>query len=164
MINKQNLWFVTLFSIILVLSIFYLSMNESNIKSFIDESTYKDEESTLVVNENTELVALRVESDEKDLNTMNELKQILLSESSTINEKNDAYNELLQISNNKGNEENLEKILKKDFGFDSFVKINSSNITIVIDNKDHDYELANNIIRRIQQEFKEDKYITVKFN
>lgn len=163
MVNKQNLWFITLFSIILVLSIFYISMNESSIESFIDENNIP-QDSTLVVNENTELVALRIQSDENMLNTMNELKEIILSETTTSQEKNDAYNNLLELSTNKGDEENIENIIKKEFNLDSFVKINANNVTIVIDSKEHNYDLANKIIRKVKENANGDKYVTVKFN
>ena len=163
MINKQNLWFVTLFSIILVLSIFYISMNENSIQEFISENDVTDD-TTLVINESTELVALRVESDEEDLQAMNELKDILLSETTNATEKNDAYNSLLEISANKGNEQNIENLISKEFKLDSFVKINANNVTVVIDSRDHNYELANNIIRKVNETFKDNKYVTVKFN
>lgn len=163
MVNRQNLWFVTLFSIILVLSIFYVSMNESDIQGLVQQETPVDD-TTLVVSENTELVALRVQSDEEMLNTMNELKDVILSETTSAIEKNDAYNNLLELSNNKGLEQNIEKIIKEEFKCDSFVKINGNNVTIVIDSKEHNYEIANNIIRKVQENFKDNKYITVKFN
>jgi len=57
-----------------------------------------------------------------------------------------------------------EKIIKEEFTYDSFVKINNNNITVVIESEKHDYELANKIIRRISNEFSDNKYITVKFN
>lgn len=162
MINKQSLWFTFLFSIILVLSIFYIGMNDSKISDFIVNDSSED--TTLVVNESTELVALRVKSDEETLDTINSLKEIILSETSDFESKNDAYNNLLMISSNKSDEEKLEKLIKNEFNFDSFVKINGNNITIVIDSKQHDYELANKIIRKVSSLFKENKYITVKFN
>ena len=163
MINKQNLWFVTLFSIILVLSIFYISMNESNIKAFIAEEP-NTEDTTLVINESTELVALRVESNEETLEAMNNLKNIILSETTNADEKNEAYESLLELSNNKGTEEKIEGIIKKEFNLDAFVKIKNNDINIVIDSSNHDYELANKIIRKTQEQFDVQKYITVKFN
>ena len=57
MINKQNLWFATLFSIILVLSIFYISMNETSVSDLMNEEIVVDD-SSLVINESTELVSL----------------------------------------------------------------------------------------------------------
>lgn len=162
MINKQSIWFTFLFSIILVLSIFYISMNENKLSDFVDSVDTTD--TSLVVNESTELVALRVQSDEEVLQTINSLQDVLLSETADVQSKNDAYNELLLISSNKSLEEKLEKIIKEEFKFDSFIKINNANVTVVIEAEKHDYELANKIIRRLNEEFKEDKYITVKFN
>ena len=162
MINKQSIWFTFLFSVILVLSIFYISMNESDLSEFINSVDTTD--TTLVVNENTELVALRVQSDEEMMETINELQNIILSETADVQAKNDAYDDLMNISNNKSNEEKIEKIILDEFKFESFVKINGANITVVIDSSKHDYALANKIIRRIAEEFTTDKYITVKFN
>ena len=163
MINKQNLWFVTLFSIILVLSIFYISINEDNIKEYIVDNPVTDDTS-LVINESTELVALRVESQEETLETMNNLKNIILSETTNAEEKNEAYENLLELSNTKGTEEKIESIIKKEFNLDSFVKIKGNDINIVIDSKDHNYKIANQIIRKTAEQFNIQKYITVKFN
>lgn len=163
MINKQSLWFTMLFSVILVLSIFYVSMNEDNVREFAKDDV-APLDSSLVISESTELVSLRISSDEEVQNTMNELKNTLLSDVATIEEKNDAYNELLVLSNIKGEEEKLENILAKEFKVDSFVKINSTGITVVVDADKDSYEDANKIIRRIQEEYDQEKYITVKFN
>lgn len=162
MINKQSIWFTFLFSVILVLSIFYISMGESDLSDLIlnDET----EDSTLVVNESTELVALRMQSDEEITETINELQEIILSETVDMQAKSDAYDELLTITNNKSMEEKIEKIIKDEFKFESFVKINGNNITIVAENDVHNYKVANDIISRVAKEFSGDKYITVKFN
>lgn len=162
MINKQSLWFTFLFSIILVLSIFYVTMDSTNLEELIEVTNTDD--TTLVVNESTELVSLRVQDDEDTLNVINQLQDVLLDQTSSIEDKNDAYDELLSISNNKSIETNLEKIIKSDFKLDSFVKISGSNVTVFIDNDKHDYKLANDVIRRLTKEFDTDKYITVKFS
>jgi len=126
MINKQSIWFTFLFSIILVLSIFYMTMNENKLSDYID--TVDTTDTSLVVNESTELVSLRVQSDEEMLETMNHLQEVLLSETSDAESKNDAYNDLLLISSNKSDEEKLEKIIKEEFTYDSFVKINNKSL------------------------------------
>lgn len=163
MINKENIWFTTLFSIILVLSIFYLNMNENNINELIDIEP-KTNDTTLVVEEIEELVALRIKNDEEISQEQQELQEILLSETSTIEEKNNAYEKLQQLTNNKGLETKLEEQIQKEYNYKSFIKINGNNITVVIKNNEHDYNIANKIIRSLQSNFKEAKYITVKFN
>jgi hypothetical protein len=162
MINKQSIWFTFLFSVILVLSIFYITMGDEKLEEFINVVDTND--TTLVVNESTELVALRVQSDEEMMNTINELQEIILSDTSEVQDKNDAYDKLMNLSNNKSNEEKIEKILFDEFKIESFVKINGNNVTVVADSSKHDFSLANSIIRRISTEFSSDKYVTVKFN
>lgn len=162
MINKQSLWFTFLFSIILVLSIFYITMDSTNLDELIVESDTSD--TTLVVSESTELVSLRIQDEEETLAVINDLQNILLDQSASADDKNDAYDELLSISNNKSVESNLEKIITKDFKLECFVKVKGNNITVFVDNDQHDYKLANDIIRRVSQEFNSDKYITVKFS
>lgn len=161
MINKQSIWFTFLFSIILVLSIFYITMDTEKLDELILDVDTND--TTLVVNESTELVALRVQDDEETLDTINELQNILLDETSDLSAKNDAYDQLLSINSNKRIESSLEKIIKDEFKLDSFVKLKNNNVTVFIDSSDHDYKLANDIIRKLSKEFKEDRYITVKF-
>lgn len=162
MINKQSIWFTFLFSIILVLSIFYITMDSTDLSDLIVNDNIED--TTLVINENTELVALRIQNDEEVLETINELQEILLDQTSDLTAKNDAYDELLNINNNKSLESDLEKIIKKDFKFDCFIKVSGNNVTVFIDNSEHDYKLANDIISRLTKEFENDKYITVKFS
>ena len=139
-----------------------MTMNENKLSDYID--TVDTTDTSLVVNESTELVSLRVQSDEEMLETINHLQEVLLSETSDLESKNDAYNDLLLISSNKSEEEKLEKIIKEEFSYDSFVKINNNNVTVVIEAEKHDYELANKIIRRMNEEFSDNKYVTVKFN
>ena len=113
MINKQNIWFVSLFSIILVLSIFYFSMNDSSLNEFKDIS-YNDESQTeLVLNESSELVSLRIQSDEEMQKMIEDYKNTLLSLTSTLEEKNEAYDNLLLLNSNKSTETNLEDIIYK---------------------------------------------------
>lgn len=161
MINKQSIWFTFLFSVILVLSIFYVTMDSEKLDELILEVDTND--TTLVVNECTELVALRVQDDEDTLETINELQSILLDQTSDLSAKNDAYDQLLNINSNKAIESNLEKIIRNEFKLESFIKIKGNNVSVFIDSDNHDYKLANDVINRINKEFKENKYITVKF-
>ena len=39
MINKQKLWFLTLFSLILVLSVYYITMPDNLLKSEVSDTT-----------------------------------------------------------------------------------------------------------------------------
>jgi len=165
MINKQGLWFVTLFSLILVLSIYYVTMSDDTLSSILDNNTTTDNSQMANVNveESSILVSLRVSDEEKMLKEMNELQTILLDDAATLEEKNDAYDQLLLLNANKGKEEELEKKIKQEFQLNSFVKIQNDQISIVIESNNHNVETANNIIRSVQSLYDKKMFITVKF-
>ena len=161
MINKQSLWFVTLFSMILVLSIYYVTMKDDSFSEI--KVTNTDNTEQVNMTESSALVALRVSDDEEVLSQMEDLQTILLDDKATLEEKNDAYETLQKINSNKGKEAEIEEKILKEFSLDSFVKIKDDHITITIDSSEHDQKLANKIMNSIQELYEEKMYITVKF-
>ena len=67
------------------------------------------------------------------------------------------------LNQTRGTEESLEKKIKSQHKLKAFVKINGSDITVVVDSTKHDKSLANKIMRTVQNEFKEHVSISVKF-
>ena len=62
--NKQNLWFITLFSIILVLSIYYISMPSNILEEYnLPTTSANDTTTNATITPSTSLVALRVAAD-----------------------------------------------------------------------------------------------------
>ena len=161
--NKQNLWFITLFSIILVLSIYYISMPSNILEEYTNTKNDNSDTTVSEITPSTSLVALRVASDEELLNNINNLQNTITDKEKTVAEKNNAYEELMTLNENKGLEENIESKLKEKFEYDSFVKINKDQINIVISSTKHDKLIANNIIKEVQSMFDTKKYITIKF-
>ncbi len=160
--NKQNLWFITLFSIVLILSIYYISIPNNLLEEYTSSSGDSNNTSE-VVNESSILVSLRVQDDEETLNTINELNTILLDKNKSNEEKNTAYESLKSINETKGLEEQIETMLKDEFKYDSFVKISKDQINIVISSSEHNKDIANNIIKKVQGMYNTKKYITIKF-
>ncbi len=160
MINKQNLWFVTLFSLILVLGVYYVTLADESLKI---NNVLDDSKAVINVEESDILTALKVASDEDELEKIAMYEEILLNQSTGIEEKNDAYNNLTNIKKNKTKVEEIEKIIKEKFSLESFVKINNDQINITIAGSKHDSTIANNIIREIQKNYEVQMYITVKF-
>ncbi len=162
MINKQSLWFLTLFSLVLILGIYYVTMPNDLLKS---EETLEEVNGdvTVDVTESDMLVALRVERDEEISDSMKALQEVLISVDSTSEEKNNAFEELKLLNLTKGKEQKLEDKILKEFNIKSFVEIKNDQIKIVVNSKEHDASLANNIMRSIQGEYKEKMYITIKF-
>lgn len=162
MINKQNLWFITLFSLIMVLSIYYLTMGEDTL-STLNVANTSNNGTEVVVSKNETLVALQVAAEEELLQKTQSLENILLDNTATLEEKNKAYEELQNINKNEGQKSTIEKAIKEKFKLDSFVKIDGTNVIVTIASKNHDTKLANQIILEVQKHFTNTMYITVKF-
>lgn len=199
MINKQNLWFLTLFSLILVLSVYYVTMpndllltnngavgskkneqtsvskdtntdttkNEDAKKDDTKTTTSKDNKTdnntTVTIKEGETLEALRVSLNQEREAEKTKLQSLLTNSSATSEEKNNAYEKLQEINTVTSEEVTLEKKLKEKYKMSVFVKIENKEITVVVDNDKHDTTLANNIMRSVQENFKEKRYITVQF-
>lgn len=169
MINKQSLWFLTLFSLILVLSVYYITMpNEllltNNSNQLTTEATSGEvDDAEVTIEESELLVTMRVNLEEERSEKIESLRSTLTNEEATSEEKNSAYEQIKYITDLKGQEEALEQKLKKEFDLDSFIKIDNKEIKVVAVKEKHDTTLANNIMKTIQNEFKDKVYITVKF-
>ncbi len=160
MINKQNLWFITLFSLILVLGIYYITIGDEALQI---ENITGSSEPVINIEQTDSLTALRIAYDEATLKEIEANELILLDETASIEEKNDAYELLQALNNKKSKTEELETLLKEKFSLDAFIKITSDQINITISGDKHDSTLANNIIRAIQEKYDTQMYITVKF-
>lgn len=169
MINKKSIWFLTLFSLILVLSVYYVTMPSELLLTNNSDYTSKTEEEaevsepTVEIQESSLLVALRVEAEEQMLNEMEELQGVINDTNSSIEDKNAAYEKLKDLNVTRGEEEQIEKQILDTYNLKAFVKINNNQIRVVIDSKEHDATLANNIMRTVQSNYGNQMYISVKF-
>lgn len=164
MINKKNLWFLTLFSLVLVLSIYYVTMpsevfNDSGLTDKPSENnTYVSQTESSIIS------ALKVEDDTSVMEQINSLKDKLTSSEVSAEEKNSVFEELKQINKNSSKEETLEAKIKESCNCDNFVKIDGNNVRVVLDSEESSSSKANEIMRLVQGEFTDKKYISVKFN
>ncbi len=162
MFSKRNLWFMTLFSIILVMAVYYISTPLSD-DALVSKEVESGDSSSLDIDSSSAISSLRVSRDESLENEVNGIKSILMDTTTSSEEKSDAYEALKELNSNKGKEEALEALIKKNFNYESFVKIDGSNVKVVVDTKEHSYELANKIMTAVQGEFEKKVYITVSF-
>ena len=139
MINKQNLWFITLFALILILGIYYITLPDSAIPTFSANEANLD--NVIKVTDSDVIVALKVEEEEK----------------------NAAYETLQQLNYKKGKIVEIEKLIKEKFEVDSCVKIEGNKINITLSCEDKGAEFANNVIKEVQTLYNTQMYITIKF-
>ena len=165
MINKQGLWFLTLFSLILVLSVYYITMpNElfltnNNSNSETDDTKKVNTE----IEESNYLTVLKIELETERDELMQELEQVLNSTDSTTVDKNNAYEQIKNLNTLKGLEESLETKIKNNLKLNSFVKATDKEVSVVVEQEKHDVKIANEIMRLVQKEFDNPISISVKF-
>ncbi len=160
MIKKQNLWFLTLFSLVLVLGVYYVTMPSDVI---VNKEENDEVQATIEVLENEYLTALKQEKQEERTTLKKEYEQILNSSTTTSEEKNNAYLQIKNLTELTSEEELLQNNIKKEFKLDSFVKIKQDDIKVVIIKDSHDASLANKIMRFIQENYDTKKTISVEF-
>ena len=164
MINKKNLWFLTLFSLVLVLSVYYITMptellmtnNSENINSNKDTIETNIEELNIVE-------ALKSEDNTITLEEINKLKETIANKDATTEDKNQAFDALKTLNQISSKEELLEEKIKTTHNLDSFIKIDGDQIRVVINSDDHSNKVANNIMKTIQNNFDTKQYISIQF-
>ncbi len=169
MINKKNLWFLTLFSLILVLSVYYITMpNElllTNSSNYLknDLKKNKTEKTSVEVEESEVLTALRVTADENLEKEISSLKEILNNKDTTTEEKNKAFEKIKTLNESKILEREIETKIEKVHKLKSFVKIENQSVKVTIDSDKHTKELANKIMRTVQENFSSKVNVTIEF-
>lgn len=159
MIKKKNLWFMTLFSLILVLSVYYITMPNDLLLDNIADNNEED----IVVKETNIIETLKTEDDVNTLDKISTYKETISNKESTIEDKNKAFDEIKILNQISSQETLLEELIKMSYDLDSFIKINDDQIRVVIDNDNSSFNLANNIMRTIQANYDTKKYISVNF-
>ncbi len=164
MINKQGLIFLTLTSLILVLSVYYVTMpNELLLTTNSSYSTVKEENNVKTsIKPANAFDTMRSVLNEERVETLKVLNEKLNNSELSSTEKNNVYEEIKIINKMEAMEENIEKIIKKEYDLESFVKVKDDVIEIVINKDKHDTNLAVKIMSLIEKEYPK-MYISVRF-
>ena len=165
MISKQNLWFLTLFSLVLVLSIYYVTMPEDLLAASTSGINVSDleEDISVDITESDAISALKVEDNAKTTDTLSELQSQLTDTTTSTEEKNSVYEQIQTINTNSGLEETIEKKIETDYQCQAFTKIQDNSVKVVVDKCENSKTLANNIMRLVQEQFDKKMYISVQF-
>ncbi len=161
MINKKNLWFLTLFSLVLVLSVYYITMPKELLLT--NNGAINEDNSKIDIKEVSIIETLRTEDNASTLEEINKLKATISDNTLTTDAKNEAFDALKLLNQISSKEELLEEKIKNTFDLDSFIKIDGDQIRVVVDSDEHSNTLANNIMRTIQESFDTKQYISIQF-
>ena len=156
---------MTLFSLILVLGVYYVTMpNELFVSNngVVNVDLEETEEVSVEKEESDCVSSLKIELEKKREEEMRLLEEKLNDEISS-DEMNDAYDKIKEIATYKGLEELISSKIDKNYDLESYVEVGNKNVSIVLSCDKHDVSFANEIMRLAQNEFKERVTVTVKF-
>ena len=160
MINKKNLWFLSLFSLVLVLSVYYITMPTelllTNNGDTIDNVNMDIDELSIVE-------TLRKQDSNATLEEINKLKATISDKDVLEEDKNKAFDSLKLLNQISSKEELLEEKIKNTMNLDTFIKIDGDQIRVVVDSNEHTNTIANNIMKLVQSNFDTKQYIVVQF-
>ena len=159
MIKKQSIWALTLFSLILVLSVYYITLPTE----FEPKEEEKSKTTIKEVDRNEVIETLKVENNENKNKKKKELQEILNKEDSTKEEKNNAYEELKALNIIKSKEEEIELKVKSKYDSECYAEIVDDKVKVVLIKKEHNDKLASEIMDYVQECFDKKMYITIKF-
>ncbi len=173
MINKQGLIFLTLTSLILVLSVYYVTMpteillttNSSYLNDTVKEEVVSDvieKEEKVVVEETNTITAMKSILNDERMEELKKLNNKLINKELSIEEKNNIYEEIKVINRIEAMEEDIEEIIKKEYNLDSFVKIKDDIVEITVNSSKHDTSLVAKIMTSIEKKYS-NMYISVSF-
>lgn len=133
-------------------------------KSTVSKANVTDTKAKVSKTESDAITALKVEDEAKTKDTLSELQKKITNKDSSTEDKNKAYEEIKNINNNSGVEENIEKKINSQYNCEAFAKIDDGNVKVVVDKCENSKTLANNIMRLVQEQFSDKMYISVKFS
>ena len=166
MINKQGLIFLTLTSLILVLSVYYVTMPSELLLTtnsmYVGNDEVKVNKEEVKIDNTTTIMAMKNIHSDEIKEKVKELNNKLTNKELSFEEKNNVYEEIKVIKNIEAMEEDIELIIKSEYKLDSFVKVNDDIIEITINSMNHDKALVAKIISSVEKKYK-NMYVSVSF-
>lgn len=148
--NKQALAFISMFTLVLMLSVYYVSLEEENPQ--------------IPNNEVADVMALMHQKNEEDKeNKLSELKEVLGSKESSEEKKKDVLSQIETIESNSKLEEKIVNKLKES-NIKSLVVIEKSIVKVNVFEIEKSDQKANEIMNQIYTIIKPNQSIELVFS
>ncbi|MBD7935904.1 SpoIIIAH-like family protein [Cytobacillus sp. Sa5YUA1] len=168
LLKKQTVWLLTMLSLVVVLSIYYLTSpdGQMNLAGNDQEENENTETGGAVVSD----VASDEEFAQERLDQMNErsmekerLTEVAASTELPAEERSEAKDQLDSLNELAAKEEMLENLIKSMNYEDVLVKADGANVKVVVKAEEQSKTEANKIIREVMNELGTQAMVAVEF-
>lgn len=177
LLKKQTVWLLTMLSLVVVLSVYYLTSPDANNnmntatteqpsgeegKAAGDEKEESNDDS-VTISSGDEFAALRMQIEDERSKLNEELTEQIANTELSEEEILEAQDQIKEISAAKTQELILEdSIVSMDYEA-ALVRINDNNVMVTVKAKEHSKEDANKIIRLVRGEVADANDVSVEF-
>jgi stage III sporulation protein AH len=176
LLKKQTVWLLTMLSLVVVLSVYYITSPEQQTADLagVEEKKADEKETAATESKDGKTVisgvasdekfeALRMKVEEQRTKMKEDLQDIVASTDLPAQERSDAIekmNELDEIAQKEGVLETLIKSMGYD---DALVRADGENVRITVKAKEHSASAANEIIQMVRTELGSFQPVAVQF-
>jgi stage III sporulation protein AH len=186
MLKKQTVWLLTMLSLVVVLSVYYVTapkdMNDSTAFTShedvtkqkesdkdqadvaVEEMEPKDGKVTSSVSSDDVFTALRMQIEDERSRLRDQLNAIVASANATAQQKSEALDKIEKLQALAEKEATLETLIKSKGGYeDVLVRAEDDQVRVTIKAKEHSKKSANEVIHMVKNEIPEANDVTVEF-
>jgi stage III sporulation protein AH len=176
LLKKQTVWLLTMLSLVVVLSVYYITSPEQKMTELANveekqgaENTKDvagtDEDGTVTsgIATDEQFEALRMQLEDSRSQRKEELETIMASTELPLDQRNKAYDELNELDEVANNEALLETLITTLGYEDALVRADGEKILITVKAPEKSAKAANDIIKLVKDEIGSLQYVTVDF-
>ncbi|CAG9609309.1 SpoIIIAH-like family protein [Pseudoneobacillus rhizosphaerae] len=178
LLKKQTVWLLTMLSLVVVLSVYYITSPEqqkmtdmANVEEKQDgamttDVTSSEKDDTIIsgIASDEEFETLRMELENFRSERKEKLEAIMASTDLPSDQRNAAYDEFNELDDVAKNEAVIETMIRASLGYeDALVRADGGKIVITVKAEKKSAKAANDIIKLVKDEIGMMQYVTVDF-
>jgi stage III sporulation protein AH len=179
LLKKQTVWLLTMLSLVVVLSVYYITSPEqkSNELAAVKQEEKADQKGTKTDTEATdsdtiisqiagdeEFEALRLELQDERSELKEQLNAVVATTDLPADERSEAIDQMQKLNEIAQKEEMLETLIKAMDYEDALVRADGSTVKIIVkSDKESSKSEANAIIKMVKKEIGETNFVAVEF-
>lgn len=178
MLKKQTVWLLTMLSLVVVLSVYYVTapkeMNdniafttnteEKTKEVEVQETEAQEGKVTSSIASDDVFTALRLQIDDQRSRLRDQLNAVVASTNATAEQKSEAMDKIQQLEALAEKEATLETLIKSKGGYeDVLVRADGDTVRVTVKAKTSSKQAANEIIQLVKSELKNMQDIAVEF-